>query len=374
MAESLRRGLWGNLFIAAGALVVLVAAAAWYFLPVQYEAYALLKVASSPPAVLPEGQAPAEDFDLFKRTQVQLVLSHVVLNGTLREPDMNRLSMVQEHKENPVSWLKDRLMIDFPDDAEILRIAMKGRNRGDVTEIVDKVVDVYMREIVQRDKQLRMQNEDKLRRAYESQTAEYEKELEALRMLEAIHKTSGSEAAQLRKRVAIEELDLLLTRRRDIVSRTDQNDLEILIDKARAENPKQARTADPPPPAEDSQVGPPLRVLEIKHQFLEDKLAELNEAIKQKTGDVAQLDSFSARVAAKQEELGALRAIKNQLGAKLDRATVERLAPERITVVDRAVLADGEGDAVRRNAALSVLAAAGLALLVLGLVVRLPRR
>ncbi|MEX0678963.1 MAG: hypothetical protein WD063_17955 [Pirellulales bacterium] len=373
MAESLRRGLWGNLFIGAGVLVVLTTAAAWYSVPVQYEAYALVKVASTPPSVLAKRQDAAEEFAVFKRTQVQLILSPAVLNGTLREPKINRLSIVQKHEDDPVAWLKGHLIIDYPDDAEIMRITLRGDNRDDLVKIVDKVVDVYLREIVQHDKQLRMENEDELRKAYERQVTVYQKELDALRTLEAIHKTSGSHEAQLKQGLAVQDLEGLCARRREILSRIDDNDLDIMIDRARALAPKEARTADPPA-AEKPADGSPQSELEIKRRFLADKLAELNSEIERKTNELAVLESFSAQVAAKQEELNALRAIKNQLVAELDRATVERLAPDRITKVDSASIAASGGDAVRRMAALAACAAAGVALLVVGLVLRLPRR
>jgi capsular polysaccharide biosynthesis protein len=374
MATSSRARRFGTLLIAAGALVLLAAASAWYFFPVQYEAYALLKVASKPPAVLGQGPVADVDFAIFKRTQVQLMLSSVVLNGTLREPAIFRLSMVQAHRDDPVSWLKGQLIIDYPDDAEIMRIALKGKRRDEAIKLVDQVVDVYLKEIVQHDKQMRLDNEEKLRRAYEKQSADYQKELDALRTLEQIHKTSGSEAAQLKKKMVLEDLEALLAQRRELRGRIDENDLDIMMARVRAENPVEARTADSSLLAKIFPSDLPLKWLEQKDKYLQERLVKIEESIAKTTDELAALESFSAQVAAKQEDLNQLRLIKNQLGAELDRIQVERLAPDRITKLDNAVIANSHGDAVRRNVTLSLAAALGLALIALGLVIRLQQR
>ena len=95
MSATRRAGVWGGLFMAAGALVVLAAATAWFLIPARYEAYALVKVAEKRPAVLAGEPINPNEFATFKRTQVQLLESHQVLNGTLRDTAINRLASVR---------------------------------------------------------------------------------------------------------------------------------------------------------------------------------------------------------------------------------------------------------------------------------------
>lgn len=373
MATSMRARLKKGVLIAAGLLIVATVGCAWYFLPVQYEAFALLRVASKPPAVLGGGRA-AEDFGIFKRTQVQLILSSAVLQGTLRDPAISKLSIVKAHEGDAVAWLKSRLTIDYPDDAEIMRVALSGPDPDEAAKIVDKVVDVYLTDIVDRERHLRLDNEAKLQQAYDKQSTQYKSELDALRTLEQIHKTSGSEAAQLKKRMAIEALNALVARRHELVTRIEENELEILLRKARADIPEETRTADPVQPAEPAESQMPLKLLEAKHEYLAAKLAELDKSVEERTNEVAGLESFSAQVAAKQEELDQLRTIRNRLGAELDRMTVERLAPPRITRVDKAVIVDRRGDAARRYLSLVLVAAFGLVLVGLGVATKAPAR
>src|SRR5262249_57248290 len=106
----------------------------------------------NPPQVLTTKDTAAEEFTVFKRTQVQLLKSNFVLQATLREKDIARLEMVRENSDDPVAWLQGQLIIDYPDDAEIMRVAIKGKKKDETTKLVDKVVDEYMKEVVERDK------------------------------------------------------------------------------------------------------------------------------------------------------------------------------------------------------------------------------
>ncbi len=103
------------LAVGAGiACASIVAALLWLLVPVKYEAFALLKVSARPPAVLEKEHTGPEEFELFKATQEQLILSNPVINGVLREAAINRLPSVQEHADDQVDWLKGELMIEFP--------------------------------------------------------------------------------------------------------------------------------------------------------------------------------------------------------------------------------------------------------------------
>ncbi|MEX0978331.1 MAG: hypothetical protein WDZ48_05750, partial [Pirellulales bacterium] len=411
----------------------------WFLLPVKYEAYALMKVSGKPPTVLDKVNAATEEFAVFKRTQVQLILSNVVLNGTLRNPIVNRLAIVRENSDDPVSWLKGQLLIDYPDDAEIMRIALKAKRSDEAVKLVDEVVNVYMKEIVQHDKQLRLDNEEKLRRAYEKQSADYEKELDALRLLESIHKTSGSEAAQLKKKMAIAELNAAMANRdrtRQLLSDigtemslvrarkekpTDISPAAALIDAEVSNDPliiqmtqqtvalndhlEQVRGVATNPASmgivqnlqrrilglEESiderkaQLRPKLMEqmaakittkqkdaypyteehLEYQQKYQLEELAKIEEAVKKLTDDVAGLEFYSAQVAAKQEDLNQLRLIKNRLRAELDEIQVERLAPDRITKVDQAIIANGSGDAMRKHVSVAFTGILSFSLIVL---------
>ncbi len=115
----------------------------------------------------------------------------------------------------------------------------------------------------------------------------------------------------------------------------------------------------------------PMRKDDLLRQekFLNERFDEKEEQVEKAIKIVEGLDRFSEQVATKQEELDALRLIKNQLSAELDRSAVERLAPDRITQVDRAIIANSRGDAVRKYVAVSFTFILSFALVVLGVAV-----
>jgi capsular exopolysaccharide synthesis family protein len=233
------------LAIGLGVAVATIAAGLlWFFLPVHYEAFALLKVSGKPPAVLERRAGAADEFSVYKRTQVQLIRSGLVLNGTLRDTKINGLSLLKENSDDPIAWLNNQLVIDYPDDAEILRLAMTGTNRDEVVKIVNKIVEVYMKEIVERDRDRRLEQESKLQATYSKMTANLQKEQDSLHALEALHNTSGSESAKLKHDMAVEELNNYLDQRTKIINQVDENKLQLMLKKAKRDNPEESRPPD----------------------------------------------------------------------------------------------------------------------------------
>ncbi len=382
MAGSSRWQRWGNVLITAGALLLVAAALAWFLLPVRYEAFALVQMSGTQPSVLDEEErVDKEAFDRFKRTQEQLVLSNPVLHSVLRDPGISRLETIEAHEEDPASWLRDELTVEYPGNAELMRISMYGTRPGDTVKIVNAVVDSYIEEIVEKNKNEQLARNDELRRAFEQHAAKHTALMKTLQTLAAVHGTQDSQEAQIKKRVATEQLDSLLARAREIAGRLDRNELEIHVEKALEAKAPETRTADPPAEeeaekAEDKTANiSSLRRLEVERQFLEEKRAELAKQIKAQSDSLAKLRDSAAEVTALQEEVEQSRLLKLELAAKLDRADLEeRLAADRINKLDDAILENSEGDAVPRYAILGSVAALGLALLVTGIVFHRPPR
>jgi hypothetical protein len=235
-----RRSRFGVLSISLGVLVSLATAAAWILVPTRYEAFALLKVSGKPPAVLERRPRAADEFAIFKRTQAQLIRSASVLNGVLRDASISKLSLIKDHSDDPIAYLNDRLAIDFPDDAEIMRVTMIGENRDEVVKIVNKIVEVYLKEVVQRDRDIRLEREAKLQNTYSKMTADLQKQQDSLHALEALHNTPGSESAKLKKDMAIEELNNYLDHRRKIIDQMDDTRMQIMLRKAKRDNPEES--------------------------------------------------------------------------------------------------------------------------------------
>jgi succinoglycan biosynthesis transport protein ExoP len=223
----------------------IVAALLWFLIPVRYEAFALLKVSSRPQTVLTRSVTGANDeFTVFKRTQVQLILTGSVLQRTVTEPEISRLSIMQEHNEEPLTWLKKQLLIEYPDDAEVMRISLKTPKANEAKKIVDMVVTKYLSEIVQHDRDLRNDHQRKLEQAYETYSGEVKTQTDTLHKLELLHKTSSTEAAQVRRKVEIERLGELLSQRSRLEYQRTENSMAIMLMEARRDNADILRPSD----------------------------------------------------------------------------------------------------------------------------------
>ena len=206
----------------------------WWLVPVNYEAFALLRVAGKPPVVLGElGESGAEEFAVFKRTQVELIRSGTVLTGTLRDTGVNKLSMVREHRDDPVKWLSEQLIIDYPNDAEVLRIAMKGTQPAELAEIVNRIVASYLKEVVQHEKEVRNAERTRLERAQVARIRDLTVEMDALHKMEQVTGVATSESVQLEKRLAADQLVDLMAERRELVRDLRRNKLQVMLAEAR---------------------------------------------------------------------------------------------------------------------------------------------
>ncbi len=423
-----------TLAIGLGTVVsTLATALVWYFVPVQYEAYALLRVASTVPSVIEKTRGGADEFTTFKRTQVQLILSNFVLQRAVKEPDLIKLSALKEHFDEPAAWLKSKLLIDYPDDSEVLRIAIKAKKQSDAIKIVNVVVDKYLSEVVAHERKLRDDHNRTLQDTYQRYLADCKNLEEGVRKAEKLYGTSGSESAQQKKRLAIQKLGQLMEQRHYLSTQLTGTDMEIalaefrrdhkdedappdaLVDLelgkdpmvmkfterlaglneahtdlvARSRNPQKDKRLDVvrksiqrteemlddrrntlrPRLIEAQQAAGPrmtLPNLRARREYLDEQFKHLEEQIEAEQENLMGLEKFSIEVISQLEELNAKQQITRALRSELDRIGVERLARERVTQLDDAVLASSGGDAIRKYVAVAFTAIFSFGLVVLG--------
>jgi polysaccharide biosynthesis transport protein len=233
------------LAIGLGTLVGTVAAAlVWYFVPVRYEAFALIRVSDRPPSVLQKPSDATEAYATFKRTQVEMFGSGMVLRSVVRDPGIMKLSVIKEHNDDPVSWLKGELLLDYPNDAEILRVAMKGKKKDEMIKIVDALVDKYMSEIVGEEKSRRAAHEQHIEKQFGILNEEYNRKWSALELQKKTKGTETTESARIKKRLADERVIDAITARNTIEKQITDTKLEIAELKARNDEPDSSKVPD----------------------------------------------------------------------------------------------------------------------------------
>ena len=227
--------------LVGGALAAMV----WVLMPVRYEVAALLRVASSRPNILGATAGSGDaDFATYKRTQAALLKSNFVLQATLRKPELRRLSLIQEHKDDAIDWLANQVTVDYPGDAEIMRVSMRGERPQELKTIVNAVKDSYMDEIVNAERMERLRQRDVLEKLYKKNRADIRDRSDALYRLHKEYSTASSETAVLKRNMAMRDLDTAVGHRNAIQQNIADLDMKILLIKARAEKGEEIKIPD----------------------------------------------------------------------------------------------------------------------------------
>lgn len=142
------------LFLFLGSLAAAGAGyAAWNIFPAKYTTYALLRVFSNEQTIAERNQHSVSrtEFGTYLSTQAALIKSHTVLNRALRQDVgggqlMVHLPMLQK-ADDPVNFLDEKLVIEFTDKSEIMKVMMVGDDAPQITSVVNAVVDSFMKEV-----------------------------------------------------------------------------------------------------------------------------------------------------------------------------------------------------------------------------------
>jgi hypothetical protein len=162
---------------AAFALVALVAMSGWLVVGWQhlpgvsrtFKVVSKVFIAETPPRLIsasPNEIAASQGyFDDYRRAQVALLKSRLVLNAALRHPRVAGLSVVREQAD-PVEWLEKELQTDFNAAPEILTVSLKGNRPDELMPLVNAVVDAYLQEWVHREDRARTERLSRLQKLY----------------------------------------------------------------------------------------------------------------------------------------------------------------------------------------------------------------
>ena len=125
-----------------------------------YTATASLQLARCEPRVLSRDAKTfdAAEFESFCDLQQSFIKSRFVITAALRDPRLkNRPCVLSEDaKHNTIAWLTGEIHVNFPaKNAGIMRVSASEPDREDAAAIVNAVVDAYMTEVVNFDREQR---------------------------------------------------------------------------------------------------------------------------------------------------------------------------------------------------------------------------
>ena len=86
------------------------------------------------------------------KTNAQLIKSEFVLNSALSDAKYHiaDLPTLRDQKD-PIKYLDEKIIVQFSDGSEVIRVSMEGDHPDDIRKIVDAVKDAYYREVVEKE-------------------------------------------------------------------------------------------------------------------------------------------------------------------------------------------------------------------------------
>jgi succinoglycan biosynthesis transport protein ExoP len=179
----------------------------WFGTGDRYTATAILRLAyEEPQLVFSTGQRPYEaEFEIFKNTQMQYIRNPFVLSTALNKPEINRLAVLRKEVD-PVMWLMEKVSVSFPGKAEFMEISLTTDKAQDAANIVTAVVDAYMTEVVERERDQRRTRISELDRVYTEKESEVRNRRSELKRLADQLGTAEKETISLKQRLTLDEL------------------------------------------------------------------------------------------------------------------------------------------------------------------------
>ena len=142
-----------------------LAATAWFMFPVQYSAVEFVRISQSHIPLVFEtadsGRSDLGSYRGYKSTQKQLLLQPLSLSKAIKEPEIAVLAAVREQPD-PITWLQNKLDVQFPDNSEMMNISLKLADPVAAHKIVKSVVDVYMADVVEKERAERLLRVERL--------------------------------------------------------------------------------------------------------------------------------------------------------------------------------------------------------------------
>jgi len=164
----------------------------WFLFPESSSATALFQVATEQESLFKVNQQNLQSFEILKKTQLALLKSNFVLTAAIRNPKVGGLSALAGESE-PVEWLQENLVVDFPQNGEILSITLSGDELPEeLVTLVDAVAKAYKDEVVAELRQRQLANRDLLARNLDKLNQELKENMDTFL---AIARESGSPQA-----------------------------------------------------------------------------------------------------------------------------------------------------------------------------------
>jgi polysaccharide biosynthesis transport protein len=182
----------------------------WRLLSPKYTARSYIRLHFQKESMLSSNEQRTDEnqYELFKKTQMQYINNPFVLKAALHKPDENPISSlpILRKQDDPVAWLKSHLSVFSPDHSEIIEVSLSADDPKEAAEIVTAVVDAYKSEVVDNDMNRRRDRVNDLERLYTDNDQIVRNRRNDLKLLAEQLGTAESENLNLKQKLTLEEL------------------------------------------------------------------------------------------------------------------------------------------------------------------------
>jgi len=262
-------------------------------------------------------------YQRFKKTHAMLVRSMFVLNRALRSADVAQLPLIQA-QENPARWLEDQIHVEDPDDTQLLRISMYGKDTDQLAKILDAVVDAYFHNVVdhERGDQSRLLRD--LTTARRRQSDDLRKKEVDYRELAQTVGGSETRVGALRQQLQLRTLQSLERRMATI----EEHLLDLRFETRLQQRGASVQEAESPAVSAESQDAQ----MNVWSEMLNDLRQEYQESV----DEMLQSESKSAELVSRKQELNQSRQFTAKLDELIETHKLNLSAPPRIQLLQSA--------------------------------------
>lgn len=209
--HALRRH-WGISLVVGVVFGGVIAVAAWFGIGSRFTASSFLRVTIEEKMVFKgdSGTLDRDRFEIFKNTQRELLMSRFVMIAALRKPEVNRIPDIQEEQRtgDAADWLQRHISVSFPGRAEVMEVSMTRRDGQEAAVMVGAVVDSYLTEVVNAERDQKRQRLNELERACAEKEQQLRTARQQLKDLAKDYGSSETETITLKQKLVLEELAL----------------------------------------------------------------------------------------------------------------------------------------------------------------------
>jgi hypothetical protein len=268
----------------------------------------LFQVSSSAPLSIDANQPRTlgeREYDILKKTQLALLKSNFVLTAAIRNPAIASLPFFQGNQD-PVEWLQKNLVVEFPDNAEILSITLPGTKsqQQDLVQIVNAVAKAYQEAVVDSRRQRRLSNRDLLARNLQNLNQEIARKMEELFEIARESGRTDHDSGQVLQKLEMKRLE-----------RLDEEIIRLESSVAIGENGGDTKS----------------KSIKERIEQLRDQQSALQKKVVARAGKSAVLET-------RKRELDTLQRISDEMSTQLQRLDLEASAPDQIQLVQPAAI------------------------------------